>query len=57
MNDTRFSYIPESLGEEYAFLAGLVAALEGYFSTIDSTFVDVETVRKILGIEEEKKNG
>ena len=57
MNDTRFSYIPEPLGEEYAFLAGRVAALEGYLSTIDSTFVDVETVRKILGIEEEKKNG
>ena len=57
MNDTRFSYIPESLGEEYAFLAGRVAALEGYFSTIDSTYVHVETVRKILGIKKKKKNG
>lgn len=55
--NTRLRNKRNRMTEEYAFLAGRVAALEGYFSTIDSTFVDVETVRKILGIEEEKKNG
>lgn len=53
----KFSYAPETMEDEYAFLAGRVAALEEYLGAIDSAFADVEIVRKILGIEEEKKNG
>lgn len=57
MNKMKFSYAPETMEDEYAFLAGRVAALEEYLGAIDSAFADVEIVRKILGIEEEKKNG
>lgn len=57
MNDKKYSYAPETAEEEYAFLAGRIAALEGYFESLHGSFADVETAKKILGIEEELEDG
>lgn len=56
MSDKKYSYAPETAEEEYAFLAGRIAALKGYFESSRGTFVDMETVKAILGIEEESEN-
>lgn len=57
MSDKKYSYAPETAEEEYAFLAGRIAALEGYFESLHGAFADMETVKKILGIEEKSENG
>lgn len=46
-----FSYAPETLEEEYAFLAGRVAALEAVMDKDDSNYIEKEDVAAILGIE------
>lgn len=46
-----FSYAPETLEEEYAFLAGRVAALEDVMDKDDSNYIEKEDVATILGIE------
>lgn len=46
-----FSYAPETLEEEYAFLAGRIAALEAVMSKDDSNYIEKEDVAAILGIE------
>ena len=46
-----FSYAPETLEEEYAFLAGRVAALEAVMNKDDSNYIEKEDVAAILGIE------
>lgn len=46
-----FSYAPETLEEEYAFLAGRFAALEAVMDKDDSNYIEKEDVAAILGIE------
>ena len=46
-----FSYAPETLEEEYAFLAGRIAALEAVMDKDDSNYIEKEYVAAILGIE------
>lgn len=46
-----FSYAPETLEEEYAFLAGRVAVLEAVMDKDDSNYIEKEDVAAILGIE------
>ena len=46
-----FSYAPETLEEEYAFLAGRVATLEAVMDKDDSNYIEKEDVAAILGIE------
>lgn len=48
-----FSYVPETLEEEYAFLAGRVAALEALMGTTD--FMDKKEVAAVLGIKYEER--
>ncbi len=48
-----FSYAPETLEEEYAFLAGRVAALEALMGTTD--FMDKKEVAAVLGIKYEER--
>ena len=48
-----FSYAPEPLEEEYAFLAGRVAALEALMGTTD--FMDKKEVAAVLGIKYEER--
>lgn len=51
------TYEPETLEEEFAFLAGRVAALEAVMNKDDSNYIEKEDVASILGIEfEERKN-
>lgn len=48
-----FSYAPETLEEEYAFLAGRIAALEALMGTTD--FMDKKEVAAVLGIKYEER--
>lgn len=57
MSDKKYSYAPETAEEEYAFLAGRIEALKGYFKSIHGVYADMEMVKKILGIEEKSENG
>lgn len=51
------TYEPETLEEEFAFLAGRVAALEALINKDDKNYIDKEDVAAILGIEfKERKN-
>ena len=45
-----FSFAPETINEEYAFLAGRAAALETVLNADDSTFIDKKYVAAIMGI-------
>lgn len=51
-----FSYAPETVNEEYAFLAGRVAALEAVLNAEDNTFIDGKYVAAILGIKYSKRD-
>lgn len=44
------TYEPETLEEEFAFLAGRVAALEAMLNADNSNFIDKKDVALILGI-------
>lgn len=48
---SKFEYVPENMGEEFAFLAGRVAALEAVMNKDDSDYIKKEDVAAILGIE------
>ena len=37
---SKFEYVPENMGEEFAFLAGRVAALEAMLNADNSDFID-----------------
>lgn len=51
------TYEPETLEEEFAFLAGRVAALEALINKDDKNYINKEDVAAILGIEfKERKN-
>lgn len=51
------TYESETLEEEFAFLAGRVAALEALINKDDKNYIDKEDVAAILGIEfKERKN-
>lgn len=50
-NGNNFCYIPETLEEEYAFMAGRIKALEIILSKIDDYSFDKKLVASILGIE------
>ena len=45
------TYEAETLEEEFAFLAGRVAALEAIMNKDDSNYIEKEDVAAILGIE------
>ena len=45
-----FSFAPETINEEYAFLAGRLTALESVLNADDSTFIDKKYVAAIMGI-------
>jgi len=45
-----FSFAPETTNEEFAFLAGRVAALEAMLNADNSNLIDKEDVALILGI-------
>nr|DAZ85196.1 MAG TPA: hypothetical protein [Caudoviricetes sp.] len=47
---SKFEYVPENMGEEFAFLAGRVAALEAMLNADNSNLIDKEDVDLILGI-------
>lgn len=47
---SKFEYVPENMGEEFAFLAGRVAALEAMLNADNSDFIDKKDVVLILGI-------
>ena len=47
----KFDYAPENMGEEFAFLAGRVVALEAIMNKDDNNYIDKEDVAAILGIE------
>ena len=44
------TYEPKTLEEEFAFLAGRVAALEAMLNADNSNFIDKKDVASILGI-------
>lgn len=44
------TYEPETLEEEFAFLAGRVAALEAMLNADNSNFIDKKDVAAIMGI-------
>lgn len=46
----KFSFAPETTNEEFAFLAGRVAALEVMLNADNSDFIDKKDVALILGI-------
>ena len=51
------TYEAETLEEEFAFLAGRVAALEAAMNKDDNNYIEKEDVAAILGIEfKERKN-
>ena len=52
------NYEPETLEEEFAFLAGRLTALESVLNADDSTFIDKKYVAAIMGIKyfEEESN-
>lgn len=47
----KFDYVPENMGEEFAFFAGRVVALEAIMNKDDNNYIDKEDVAAILGIE------
>ena len=53
---SKFDYAPENMGEEFAFLAGRVAALEAVLNADDSTFIDKKYVAAIMGIKYFERN-
>lgn len=48
---SKFDYAPENMGEEFAFFAGRVVALEAVMNKDDNNYIDKEDVAAILGIE------
>ena len=44
------TYEPETLEEEFSFLAGRVAALEAMLNADNSNFIDKKDVAAIIGI-------
>lgn len=44
------TYEPETLEEEFAFLAGRVSAMEAMLNADDSNFIEKEKVAAILGV-------
>lgn len=51
-----FSYAPETLEEEYAFLAGRVATLEAVMDKDDSNYIEKEDVAAILELSSRVKS-
>lgn len=45
-----FSFTPETINEEYAFISGRLTALEAVLNADDSTFIDKKYVAAIMGI-------
>lgn len=52
-----FDYAPETVVEEFAFMAGRVAALEAVLNVDGNTFMDKKYIAAILGIKYEEREG
>ena len=52
-----FDYAPETVEEEFAFMAGKVAALEAVLNVDENTFMDKKYVAAILGIKYKESVG
>lgn len=48
--ESSVDFIPETVGEEYAMLAGRLKAVEAYIDTSDSDYIDKNVLAAMLGI-------
>lgn len=48
--ESSVDFIPETIEEEYALLAGRVKAVEAYLDASDSNYVDKNVLAAMLGI-------
>lgn len=49
-NESSVDFVPETVEEEYALLAGRVKAVEAYLDASDSDYVDKNVLAAMLGI-------
>lgn len=50
ITESSVDFIPETIEEEYALLAGRLKAVEAYLDTSDSDYVDKNVLAAMLGI-------
>ena len=48
--ESSMDFIPETIGEEYALLAGRLKAVEAYLDASDSDYVNKNVLAAMLGI-------
>ena len=48
--ESSVDFIPETIEEEYALLAGRLKAVEAYFDTSDNDYIDKNVLAAMLGI-------